>query len=508
MTASSYDAVILGSTLPGLLTGALLSRRGFRVLVLGQHERPGTYDIAGYTLPRERTPFLAAHCPVARRTMSELALHQLFRRKASAMDPAFQVALPGIRFDMATEADVLDAEIVREFGDVRRPVGDALRTVTHVGERLDALFERDLTWPPQTFFERREFARATAHQGFRERSGDWDPLEELPRDHPFRRMVQLPATLGTGIDPQQLNGQALCRVFEAWWKGAAHIEGGHAWLEEALREKIVSHSGAVHDRAAAERLSVRNGRVVGLRVHDADDDIGADYVIASGTIGELLRVVPDRGVFEQLFEKRGEPQARWFRFTLNLVVRAGCVPEGMGRDVFAALSDDSTASPLYVSVGPIEDGKQLLCVQTLIARRDVEERGERLATERERILAELSRLIPFLLDGKRLLLVDSPHDGRDAHDHERGVHVPSASPWERGPSTMATVYGYPVRDGLGFCGLPARTPVKNLLLAGPHNVPALGMEGAFLAAQSAARVVGHRGRGKSLRSRAWIKTEL
>jgi len=65
-----------------------------------------------------------------------------------------------------------------------------------------------------------------------------------------------------------------------------------------------------------------------------------------------------------------------------------------------------------------------------------------------------------------------------------------------------------VRDGLGFCGLPARTPVKNLLLAGPHNVPALGMEGAFLAAQSAARVVGHRGRGKSLRSRAWIKTEL
>ena len=508
MTASSYDAIVLGSSLPGLLTGALLSRRGYRVLVLGQHRAANTYEIAGYTLPRERTPFLAAHCPVARRTMSELALHQLFRRKASAMDPAFQVALPGVRFDMAAEPDLLDAEIVREFGDVRRPVGDALRTVTHVGERLDALFERELTWPPQTFFERREFARATAHQGFHERSGDWDPLDELPRDHLFRRVLQLPAQLGTGIDPQQLDGQATCRVFEAWWKGAAHIEGGIGWLEDALREKIISHSGSVQERDAAEQVLVRNGRVAGVRVHDTEEDIGADYVIAAGTIGELLRLVPDRGVFEALFERRGEPQPRWFRFTLNVVVRAGCVPEGMGRDVFAALGDDPGAAPLYVSVGPVEDERQLLCVQTLIPRRDVEDRSERLLEERERILSELARLVPFLLDGDRLLLVDSPHDGRDALDGVTGAGIASAAPWERGPETMTTLYGYPVRDGLGFCGLPTRTPIKNLLLAGPHNVPALGMEGSFLAAQSATRVVGRRGRGRTLRSRAWIKTEL
>ncbi|MCA9579548.1 MAG: hypothetical protein H6726_12820 [Sandaracinaceae bacterium] len=507
MSASSYDAVVLGTSLPGLLTGALLSRRGYRVLVLGQHRLPDTYEIAGYTLPRERTPFLAAHCPVARRIMSELALHQLLRRKATAMDPAFQVALPGVRFDMAAEAELLELEILREFGDVRRPVAEALRTVTHVGERLDALFERELVWPPQTFFERREFARATAHQGFRERSGDWDPLDELPRDHAFRRVMQLPAMLGTGLDPQQLDGQAMCRVFEAWWKGAAHIEGGMTWLEEALREKIVSHSGSVQARDAADRVLVRGGRVAGVRLHDTEEDIGADYVVASGSISELLQLVPDRGVFEPLFERRGEPQPRWFRFTLNVVVRAGCVPEGMGSDVFCALGDPSEA-PLYISVGPITDGTQLLCVQTLIARRDVEERGDRLGTERERVLAGLAELIPFLLDGHRLLLVDSPHDGRDAYDPVRDEHIPSAAPWERGPSTMTTLYGYPVRDGLGFCGLPTRTPIKNLLLAGPHNVPALGMEGLFLAAQTAGRVVGRRGRARQLHSRAWIKTEL
>ena len=70
------------------------------------------------------------------------------------------------------------------------------------------------------------------------------------------------------------------------------------------------------------------------------------------------------------------------------------------------------------------------------------------------------------------------------YDPVRDEHIPSAAPWERGPSTMTTLYGYPVRDGLGFCGLPTRTPIKNLLLAGPHNVPALGMEGLFLAAQT------------------------
>ena len=171
MTTSSYDAVILGGTLPGLLTGALLARRGFRVLVLDQDEPSPTYEIGGRTLPRELRPFVAAHSPVARRTMSELAIHQVFRRKASAMDPAFQVALPGARFDLAAESELLDAEILREFPDVRRPVDDIFRTVTHVGQRLDSVFERDLAWPPQTFFERRELTRATAHQGFRERSG-------------------------------------------------------------------------------------------------------------------------------------------------------------------------------------------------------------------------------------------------------------------------------------------------------------------------------------------------
>ena len=36
-----------------------------------------------------------------------------------------------------------------------------------------------------------------------------------------------------------------------------------------------------------------------------------------------------------MFEQIGEPQPRWFRFTLNLVLDAAGIPEGMAHDVAA-----------------------------------------------------------------------------------------------------------------------------------------------------------------------------
>ena len=54
---------------------------------------------------------------------------------------------------------------------------------------------------------------------------------------------------------------------------------------------------------------------------------------------------------------------------------------------------------------------------------------------------------------------------------------------------MRAIYGFPVVSGLGVCALPVRTPIRRLLVCNEQVVPGLGIEGLFLAAWSAARVV-------------------
>ena len=52
MSTRFYDAVVLGRSLGSLATAALLARRDFRVLLLGQGQKPPRYRFDGRTLYR------------------------------------------------------------------------------------------------------------------------------------------------------------------------------------------------------------------------------------------------------------------------------------------------------------------------------------------------------------------------------------------------------------------------------------------------------------------------
>ena len=52
MDTNHYDVVVCGGELTGLVTAALLGRRGFRVLLIGgEAERP-TFEAGGHVLSR------------------------------------------------------------------------------------------------------------------------------------------------------------------------------------------------------------------------------------------------------------------------------------------------------------------------------------------------------------------------------------------------------------------------------------------------------------------------
>ncbi|MCA9611044.1 MAG: hypothetical protein KC619_35865 [Myxococcales bacterium] len=510
--ASSYDVVCVGTQLAPLLAGALLAKRGFRVLLVSQEERPPTYAAtADLTFEREPFHFLPASSPVARRVLAELALHQRFRRHATQIDPAFQVCLPRHRFDLAREAPDLEREIEREFPEVKRPVEDFLRHNEAQQEALDAVFDRDLLWPPGTFFERREHTRATASLPFGKQGTAIDPLAEFPERHPFRLAVELPARFSDGMDPDHTNGLRLSRLFGSWRQGAASLEGGYATLRGLIVDALETHGGVLREGEKIDKIRVRRGNVTGVRLAASGEEIGATWVLNGAPLRSLLSWVPDRAPFEELFERIGEPVVRYYRYTLNLRVYPEAVPEGMSQDVFFVLDPRRplwAANALRIHAPPVrEDGRRHLTVEALLPRRGIEESTNFTSSMRERVIASLSELMPFL--GEHTELIDSPHDGRGAQHLEKRMSMTSPEPWHRGVSTMRAVYGFPVSTALGVCALPVRSPIKRLLNCSDQVVPGLGLEGLFLAAWSAARVVSRADSKRDpMRRGRWGKLEL
>lgn len=89
-----YDVVVLGRSIGCLATAALLARRDFRVLILGQGSKPATYDFEGFPLRRRTFTLLAAASPVWLRILQELAQATTFKRRTRQLDPMFAVLSP------------------------------------------------------------------------------------------------------------------------------------------------------------------------------------------------------------------------------------------------------------------------------------------------------------------------------------------------------------------------------------------------------------------------------
>lgn len=489
--ASSYDVVGIGTHIANLVACALLAKRGFRVLLIAQDEPPPTYpSFDGRALPRDVSPTFPIASPVVRRVLGELALRQVLQRHAETADPAFQVALPRHRVDITRDPALLEREIEREFPEVKRPVEDFFRALGRHNQRFDEMLEADIAWPPARFFERREWNRWMSSMPFAGRGPSLDPLAEFPNGHPFRHLVELPARFHDAMDPDRMTGFRLSRLFFTAMLGTTLLGPGMAALETMLIDSVKAHSGEFRRHERVDRILVKRGAVAGVRLAASGEEVGATSVVSGTALNALLPMTPDRSQFEELFERRGEPVVRYYRYVLNALVAADALPPCLGRDVFALAEDQRPlygARALHLQVGPVEEDVRRLTVGILLPRAMIEDSSESLFGMRGRLLKALGALLPFI--ERHIHLVDSPHDGGPIQDRRQGQDRAPPEPWARGPRTLQPVYGFPVTHSLGICALPAHTPIRRLFLGSGQVMPGLGLEGHFLAGWSTARRV-------------------
>ena len=512
-----YDVAVLGAGIGALTAAALLARRSWRVLVLGQGWRAPTYQYDGVTLARRPFTFLSGSSPAWTRVLVELAQSQTFRRRTVALDPMFQVLAPKLRLEVPPDVSLFGKEIDRVYPEVRRVVDELYAELARTNAAADAAFERDLVWPPGSFWERRETARFAASLPRLEGSGSPPLLTEFPRDHEYRAIVDVPTRFAShAVD---LPDFAVARLHGAWTRGVSRLAGGEQEIVDFLVERLRAHGGEARLGERAARVVHKRGRVTGIVVDGDDAPTGVGFVATDHTTRSLLDLVSDFDPPRRALAALPHLLPAEWRFVVSIVVRTEGLPAPLGDESFLLPSwphrGHDAAKPLVHLQRSSEPcgipGATLLVAEAVCLEGALEMAP--LERARESVLETIESFLPFI--ERHYLIIDSPHDGRPLWDLRSGARkeIPRAALRVSGGSLDAEPMTARWRvDAPSFYGLgaePIRTPLAGAFILGPSALPALGQEGELLAAWSAARLITRTdGRKERMRREMWSKIEL
>ncbi len=492
-TQRLYDVCVIGSQLGGVLAGALLARRGLRVLHVA-HDDPGFHYVDhGYVLPFG--PAVVPnprHMPAAESVLAELGLATDFSRALVPSDPDLQILLPRHRVDVSREPAVLRTELKREWPKETERLEAAFATLGTLFDFAGFFLRAAPPLPPDGFGERRAVSKALKLAS----SAPGAPPVPVDDARPFHGLEdqELVRSLFTAHRfLTYLDGEAspisLVRLLGGALRGTNRLPGGLGTLREMVRRRIAESRGELRggpgEPAVATGLEIAGGKVEAVRLSDSPDaHVARAFVVATDADRVRALLPPDVARSKQGASLDRLRVGRQL-VSVNLVVKAAALPPALGDNVLAlrdAAGGDGLDNAVFLQVLPARrDARkgpgEKVPVADVADERVVCASGyvpagggaEALRDAAGRIREAVADAIPFF---ERHLVAESAPllaDGARAA-------LPPVHP----------LYGGETEDRLGIAALPVRGPWKNLFFAGREVVPGLGVEGEFYAGIQAA----------------------
>lgn len=505
-TQRLYDVCIIGSHLGGIVAGALLARRGFRVLHVAHQDLGPSYSDHGYVLPWGPAAVPSPRfMPAAEAALAELGLATDVARALEPSDPDLQLLLPKHRVDLTHDLPVLRPELRREWPREAEALEAGFEQLGQLFEFAGFFLKAAPPLPPDGFGERRAVRKAvkqasSAPNAPREAVGVARPFAGF-EDHELVQSLHVAHRFLTHLDgpPSPLS---LVRLLGGAFRGTHRLAGGQGVLGEIIRRRIAESRGELRggpgEPVHAASLELDHHRVAAVRLVDSPDAHVAKAFILATDAESALGLFP-----ADVRQTRGarplhqvQPSRRLF--TLNLIVNRAALPPALGDNVIALrdpAGGDGLDNAVFMQVLParrelkkgsaeVVTDERVVCASaylpaTMISR-------DELSAAAARIREAVADAIPFF---ERHLVSESapalqPQDGAAAGAH-RLSHP---------------LYRTDLDTTLGVTALPVRGPWKNLFFAGHEVLPGLGIEGDFYAGlQAASHVAVALGRRETLR---------
>jgi phytoene dehydrogenase-like protein len=494
-TQRIYDVCVIGSQLGGALAGALLARRGYRVLHVDHDGLGGGYTDGGYVLPYGPAALPSPRVlPAADAALGELGFTTDLVRQLEPSAPDLQILLPRHRIDIGHDGPRRLQELRREWPQDADRLQAGFETLGRLFE-ASAPFMRSMPpLPPAGFVERRAISKAIKFAA----SVPGAPSGAVDEARAFGGLEDHPLVTALGIAQRFLSYQegapsplATTRLLGAMLRGSYRLPGGHVAMREAIRRKIAETRGETlgndEERAVAEHLETDGGKVTAVRLAGSPNAWVARVFIAATDSPAFRRLLPvseaDGKTAHLLDAVRPSRQL----LAVNLVVKTAALPPALGDTVLVlkdAAGADGIENAVLVQVLPARRDKgkgtmevapdeRVLTAAAFVSADAREEGDDHLAALARQIREAVADAVPFF----------------DSHLVRESVPVLSA-PKERRGSRLLPHPLYEVGDldpVLGVTGLPCRSPLKNLVFAGREVVPGLGVEGEFHAGLQAAQ---------------------
>lgn len=393
-----WDTVTIGSGLPCLLAGALLAKRGKRVLVLDEGPEPNDateiLTVDEYRFPRGPDLFLGFERDGPfERTFTELgiAIPQMRKETGASVktESPLQIVLQNHRLDWHTHSPSMELEMAREFPEEAAEIRAFLIQVTSIENILYSSLQLATTRSPVRPADRIQILRDW-WRVFRTRHATARKSALTRPDHAglgaeLRRALELLFILffnrrssdGTDLELVLLLGLLLREVVA--------IQGGISRLRGFLVKTLHEHQGQMLSVRSIQELVVKQRRVTAVRTALGDFPV----------VGSILASVP-----EPVLPTKWSPLV-----TLDLYykVSARAIPIMMRDHVL--YSPDSRRQPLgdnfiYLSAKDPQDGpaapKGMKGLRVTTVLEPGQESNERTALDLSKPIRDhLVSLMPF-----------------------------------------------------------------------------------------------------------------
>ncbi len=404
-----WDAIVLGGSLPGLVTAVRLAMDGMRVLVVEE-------DTAVRAFRGLREPFSlvgARAGGVLDACLRELTIPLIDRRRLEPDPVAYQVVLPDARVDVGEAALTADELVAWGFA---KPDA-ASEIVRALVEASTAEGEAMLSSPVERIGRRRLIGSRLGRNRHRSVTGakpdrETDKLSRFGRGLP-QAVAAPPPRVATFFDAQvralsnlaesSPSPEARARLLGAPLAGCVSFAGSDPGLRELLRRRIRSlHCDLRSLGEPFELISVAGEP--GLALSSANEVWAGRTLIINVPRPALARGLRQNPLPRFL---EGPPATRQ-RLALHFQASRFVVPDGMSRRVICVTDSgrpmDGT-NVVTIGVFPRAQGDERV---DLVAAAVVGVDGEDLGARAAEIEATLRRLTPFAGDRLERLRVTRP----------------------------------------------------------------------------------------------------